>query len=110
MPVRRARWPEVPVQRDPCGSSVSFLLLRWSLDRDRLLRNPTQLDAPATLFDQVRRRAFEILFDDDELSARVEVDEVTRHHAGVDQLGDASALDVRAALRVGIRVEDPELF
>src|SRR5579884_100077 len=71
-----------------CESSSRALLP----DLICVLRPPREADPFALLRESVLRGRLEVLPDDDELAARIEVDEIARDHADVDDLAHGPGL------------------
>src|SRR4051812_584481 len=63
-----------------------------------MFRLPFEPDALALLLERLLRGRLEVLPDDDELPAGVEVDEVSRDHADVDDLAHHSGLAFTAVV------------
>src|ERR1700693_2323196 len=61
-----------------------------------VLRPPLEPDALAFRFEYLLRRRLEVLPDDDELAAGVEVDDVAGDHSRVDDVADDSGLALAA--------------
>src|SRR2546423_6737058 len=74
------------------ASCVSFRDPAFVVDCKDVLRPPRQLDAAAPLFERLGRGALEVLPDDLEHAAALELDGVTGDHAGVDDVADLTAL------------------
>src|SRR5437762_6774799 len=68
------------------GSAVLFSFALPGLDC--VLRTPLEEHSAAALVERVRRRSLEVLPNDHELAAVVEVDDVTGEHSGVDDVED----------------------
>src|SRR5581483_7173893 len=108
MPSRRQRARRSPAHGS-CGSSSRALLL-CVFDRIRVLRAPLQAD-PLPLFrERLLRGRLEVLADDDELPAGIEVDDVARDHADVDDLPDRSGLAVSAIAHPDLLGPDRDAF
>src|SRR5439155_3952054 len=81
-----------------------LLLLPLGFRLHRLLRTPYQDDPAPPCVEGLGRRCLEVLADDDELAAVVEVDDVPGEHACVDDVANPSGGGVlvvaaRAAVR-----------
>src|SRR5215469_8031845 len=87
--------PPRPTGSTACESSSRVALL---VDLICVLRPPREADPLALLRERLLRRRLEVLPDDDELAAGVEVDDVARDHADVDDLPHRSGLPAAAAL------------
>src|SRR5262249_59195302 len=75
--------------RPPTRAGSAFVLDSCSLPGlDCVLRTPLEQDSAAALVERLRRRCLEVLSDDDELAAVVEVDDVAGEHPRVDDVSD----------------------
>src|SRR4051812_5376855 len=79
-------------------------LLSFGFRLDRVLRFPLEEHPAPTRVEGLRRGGLQVLADDDELAAVVEVDDVAREHAGVDDVADPArggvvVVAARAAVR-----------
>src|SRR5260221_124440 len=63
-----------------------------------VLRPPFEPDTLAFRFEHLLRRRIEVLADDDELAAGIEIDDVTRDHPDVDDVADDAGLALTAEL------------
>src|SRR5919201_3629647 len=91
MPARTTRPRAHPVARAPC-ESVSFL--PSSLDLEGVLGTPLQAHPLAPGLERLLRGRLEVLPDDGELAPGVELDDVTREHADVDDVADPAGLAI----------------
>src|SRR5262249_46087400 len=80
--------------RASCESSSRALLF----DLVRVLRPPREPDSLALLRERLLRGGLQVLPDDDELAAAVEVDHVPGHHPDVDDLTHGSGFADSAVL------------
>src|SRR5207247_9296881 len=76
--------------RAPCESSSSFAS---RFDFERVLGPPLQAHPPTLGLERLLRGGLEVLLDDAELAPGVELDDVAREHADVDDLADSARLD-----------------
>src|SRR5690348_18316056 len=67
-----------------------MLLLPLGSCLDRVLRAPFEEHAAPACVERLGRRCLEVLADDDQLAAVVEVDDVAGEHARIDNVADAS--------------------
>src|SRR5205823_141983 len=79
-------------------------LLRFGFGLDCVLRLPLQKHPAPPCVECLRRRRLQVLAYDDELAAVVEIDDVAREHARVDDVADpsgdgVSVVSPRAAVR-----------
>src|SRR5262249_27195202 len=101
LPRRRALRSE---RRPPSTPGSAFVRDSCSLPGfDCVLRTPLEQDSVAALVERVRRGGLEVLLDDDELAAVIEVDDVTGEHPRVDDVSDPAGggvpvVTARAAL------------
>src|SRR3954467_585686 len=77
--------------RVPCGSSSSFVP-SWSFHVEGVLGTPLEAHPPAPGLDHLGRRGFEVLLHDRQLAPGVELDDVPREHADVDDVANAPGL------------------
>ena len=70
-----------------------------------MLWAPLEEDAPTSCIQHLRRRGLEVLPDDDELASSVELDDVAREHAGVDDVADAPGRCVRVVAVAGVNLD-----
>src|SRR4051794_11952222 len=85
--------------RPPPLNDPSYLLL--VVDRIGVFLAPADPDPPALLLERVRGGGLEVLADDLQLPARVELDQVAGDHARVGDVADLAVLHVQVlALRV----------
>src|SRR5207244_13085042 len=97
MPARRAPRRSRRPGRAPCESSSSFAS---RFDFERVLGTPFQAHPPPFGLERLLRGGLEVLLDDAELAPGVELDDVAREHADVDDLADPARLagSIRLAL------------
>src|SRR4051794_15974453 len=77
--------------RIPCESSSSFVP-SWSFHVEGVLGTPLEAHPPAPGLDHLGRRGFEVLLHDRQLAPGVELDDVPREHADVDDVANAPGL------------------
>src|SRR5262249_22910810 len=80
------------------------------VDLELVLWAPLEEDLPAAGLLRLGRRGLEVLPDDLELPAAVELDEEAGHHPGVDDVADAAGLGVHAWLRRRARAAQMDLL
>src|SRR5436190_17428489 len=76
---------------------------------DRVLRAPTDGYLPPALLERLRGGGLEVLADDQDLSAGVEVHEIPGDHPGVSYVADHAALGVQSRSVIGA-LEQPDLL
>src|SRR6059036_2465197 len=87
-----------------------MLLLPLGYRLDRVLRAPFQEHPAALCVQGLGRRRLEVLADDDELAAVVEVDDVAGEHACVDDVADPSGGGVLVVAARAAVVAHPDLL
>src|SRR2546427_10950574 len=97
-PRRGARLCPTPRPASVSCSSFSFRLAP-AVDLELVLWAPLEEDRPALGVERLGRGGLEVLPDDLELTAAVELDDVAGHHPGVDDVPDAARLGMGAAAR-----------
>src|SRR5262249_56072476 len=102
--VRKWRPRPPPAGRTPertsCEPSRALLV-----DLVRVRRPPRKADPLALLRERLLRGRLEVLANDDEVAARIEVDDVARDHADVDDLAHRAGLPFS-----GVVVDHPDLL
>src|SRR6478672_687495 len=93
LPTRARTTPRPTPQRvrEPCESSSCF---SSSLDLEGVLGTPLEAHPPTPGLERLLRGRLEVLFDDGELAPGVELNDVPREHADVDDVADATQLAV----------------
>src|SRR5436190_4459877 len=81
--------------RAPCESSSSFAS---RFDFEGVLGPPLQAHPPPLGLERVLRGRLEVLLDDAELAPRIQLDDVAREHADVDDVADPAGLSALAVL------------
>src|SRR5436190_1138226 len=86
----RSHWPPPPSRGRACGacSLLSFRCPRL-FDLELVLWAPLEEDRAALGVERLGRRRLEVLPDDLQLPAAVELDHEAGHHAGVDDVANA---------------------
>src|ERR671931_1601389 len=100
MPRREARARSRPGPGSVSCSSFSFRFAP-AVDLELVFWAPLEEDLPALGVERLGRGGLEVLPDDLELTATVELDDVASHHPGVDDFPDPARLGVLAAARPG---------
>src|SRR5919108_5284672 len=103
MPAPLPRAPLRPSERHASNgcSLLSFPLPRLGIDLELMFWVPLEKNCAAPGVECFGRRRFEILADDLELAALVQLDDVAGHHPGVDDIPNVAGLGVRVAARSG---------
>src|SRR6266568_3982697 len=96
-PLRGARLCPTPGPASVSCSSFSFRLAP-AVDLELVFWAPLEENRPALGVERLGRGGLEVLPDDLQLPAAVELDDVAGHHPGVDDVPDAAGLGVRAGL------------
>src|SRR5204862_2412692 len=94
MPARTAPQPQPRAGRALCESS-SFVP-SWSFHVEVVLGTPLEAHPPAPGLERVGRRRLEVLPHHRQLAPGVELDDVPREHADVDDVPDVPGLTARA--------------
>src|SRR3954470_17565521 len=89
--------------RVPYGSSSSFVP-SWSFHVEGVLGTPLEAHPSASGLERVGRRRLEVLPDHRELAPGLELDDVPREHADVDDVPDPARLAAAVAVAVAVEV------
>src|SRR4051795_4342646 len=97
--------PQPQAARALCESS-SFVP-SWSFHVVRVFGTPLETHPPAPGLEYVGRRRLEVLPDHRELAPGIELDDVPREHADVDDVANVPRLAVRAGVEVHLDLRRP---
>src|SRR2546422_2602435 len=97
MPARTTPRPAPQPVREPCESSSCF---SSSLDLKGVLGTPLEAHPPAPRLERLLGGRLEVLPDDGELAPGVELHDVPREHADVDDVADATQLAVAGLIEM----------